>query len=69
MPDGRERWGGRGQSCRGVGDGRREAGRDSACLMLMEHTVASLKFASWRFLHRGLTVSLNEVTSWGLGWS
>ena len=59
--------GGKGQSCRGVGDGRREAGRDVSCLMLMEHMVTSLKFASWRFLHRGLIVSPNEVTSWGLG--
>ena len=61
-------WAGRGQSCRGIGDGRQEAGRDVSCLMLMEHTVASLKFASWRFLHRELTISPNERDT-GVGWS
>lgn len=48
-------------------DGRWRAGREASCLALMEHTVARLKFASWRCLRRGLTVSPNKVTSQGLG--
>lgn len=71
MPDGS-----RGEEVQGEGgageaeacDRRRRAGREASYLMLVEHTIACLKFASSReLLRRGLPVSPNKVTSQGLG--